>query len=82
MELEELDKIWTGQNLDEKIMKKLCRRYSPWTMMQWIARGLTIESKDKYVEWLRKEMKQMGEEIITMDEKKIEEGDYGDYFSD
>jgi len=81
MILEELDKEWEGQNVEKAALKALCRKYSPKAIMEWVHRGLSIESKELLITWHRESLNQLGAPIIDIPESSPE-NDYGDYFSE
>jgi len=84
--LTELDEHWSGTNVDKSSLKLLCRKYGPKLMLDWIHRGLTIQ-KEITVEWHKKKLQELGEQILTPEaipaegEQNLAE-DYGDYFTE
>jgi hypothetical protein len=84
--LAELDKLWDGANIDKDNMKLLCRKYGPHIIMEWIARGLSIQRKDILITWCKDQLKQLGEEVIEkppeVKDERLFDGDFGDYFSE
>lgn len=84
--LDELDKLWAGSNVDESSLKLLCRKYTPLTILGWIHRGLTIQNKENIIDWHKIKLSELGvdvpEPLPEVDDERLEEKDYGDYFSE
>jgi hypothetical protein len=80
--LEELDKLWEGQNTDKAAIKLLCRKYSPNLVLDWIHRGLTLK-KEVAIVWHKTKLKELGEELIEQPRMTVDSNlaaDFGDYF--
>ena len=84
--LNELDKLWEGENIDKNSLKYLCRKYEPKIVLDWINRGLSINNKEELVTWHKEKLVELGEEIIEkpkeIQDDRLFEGDHGDYFQE
>ena len=86
MNLQELDTLWMGQNLDKNSIKFLCRKYGPVLILDWIQRGLTVAKKQDMILWHQLKLKELGVEVLQKP-TEVKDGkffieDAGDYFSE
>ena len=84
--LEELDKLWEGQNIDKTNLKLLCRKYSPTIILDWIQRGVSLNDRDKAIVWHKNKLAELGELLIEKPEEVSDErlfnDEAGEYFND